>query len=204
MASAVDRVFGTPELLEQILLYGADLDLNPPSTPDQALIYFVTSVISLQRVDQTFRNTILGSIKLRRRQLEAAEKPGVERYFEPFHASHNAIQMDVDPAIFGPLLWLEEQMIFMLHFRGVARAHDGILTIAFHILFKDKIMAWLEETKEQSWRQIRCLTNALAVPGLRLEVKSASRWMSSQPSRITDMNSTATLGEVVDILEDAA
>ncbi|CAK1366385.1 uncharacterized protein RHO25_011137 [Cercospora beticola] len=204
MASAVDRVFGTPELLEQILLYVADLDLNVPSTPDQALIYFVTSTISLQRVDQTFRNTILGSTKLRRRQLEAAEKPGVERYFEPFHASHNATQMDIDPAIFGPLLWLEEQMIFILRFRGVARAHDGVLTIAFHILFKDKMMAWLEETKEQSWRQVRCLTSALNVPGLRLEAKCDTRWRSGKIARILDLESTATLGQVANILEDCA
>ncbi|PPJ52074.1 hypothetical protein CBER1_10037 [Cercospora berteroae] len=203
MISAAEQVFDIPELLEKILLHVADLDLNPPVAPKQSLIFFVTSVISLQRVDQTFRSTILGSKKLRRRQLAAAEKPGMERYFEPFFLSNSAMQIDVDPAIFGPLLWLEGQINFSLRFRGVERAQDGVLTIAFHILAKDASVAWLSDTKDQSWRQVKCLTDPSGVPGLRLEVKCDRRWVSTKISSISDLQSITTLGEVADILEDA-
>lgn len=204
MASAAEQVFGAPELLEKILLHVADLDLNPTAESNTSWIYFVTSVTGLQRVDHTFRNTILGSLKLQRRRLEAAEKPGVERFFEPVHTTPNVIQMDVDPVIFGPILWLEEQIIFMLKFRGVARAQDGVLTIAFHILSKDALVAWLSDRKDESWRQVKCLTNSLGVTALRLEIESDPRWRSDKISRISDLSSTATLGELADILEDAA
>ncbi|GIZ47266.1 hypothetical protein CKM354_001036300 [Cercospora kikuchii] len=180
MASAAEKVFDVPELLEK----------NPATCRRPGPQSFSSIRSSLDLLCHFSRRS-------------PAERPGVERYFEPFQASHTAIQVDVDPAIFGPLLWLEDQIISLLRFRGVARAQNGVLTIAFHILSKDALVAWVSDRKDESWRQVKCLTNSSGVPGLRSEVKTDARCKSDKASRISELGSTATLGEVADILENA-
>lgn len=66
---AAARVFDIPELLEQILLRFGDNFYTPrkPSPESKDPIHFpIAELFVVQRVNRTFQNAIIGSIKLRR------------------------------------------------------------------------------------------------------------------------------------------
>lgn len=96
------RVFAIPELLENILLQSG----QDNGKADRQWISFVKDLFVFQRVDTTFKNTINGSIKLRRAMLleydedSAKERPsGLEFFFNrytPWHPSVPCIAHTVE------------------------------------------------------------------------------------------------------------
>lgn len=131
MSSAAEKVFGIPELLEQVLLCLSWRQL------------FV-----LTRINQTFRDTISDSVSLRRRKHLDYEKPRDEKDVDYSGSPDNDISADLehDYLSFGPFdrvdrLYGEKQPPYLKDFAGLIQrpgqrqrpSSDGPITCEFSL-----------------------------------------------------------------------
>ncbi|KXS94571.1 hypothetical protein AC578_7527 [Pseudocercospora eumusae] len=163
------RVFGVAELLETILDF-----LPPPNSGEISdLQLFV-----LQRVDRTFRDTIAGSPRLRKRMFQV--EPHLYRHW--FDEVKKAVWIDRSLCAIekqSSKLMRTFQAEFLVRLRSDSASDEGIKAVA-------------KESTQDSWRRVKLVQDSAISPvvfiGPRLD--AIDWWAFAEPG--------TTLGELLD------
>ncbi|GIZ47262.1 hypothetical protein CKM354_001035900 [Cercospora kikuchii] len=222
--TAIARVFGTPELLEIILLEVAcsdieftvdELDKNDRYHWDlkvpnckvkhahDQVPHFTWTPIILRAVNRDFRDTIDGSSKLLHLRLRAIPP---QTLWEPesFRIGDKL----------GPLHWLERKLGY--HAPDRSKIKGDVLELHLRVSGNhDDKRIKLHNDRQGSWRQISCLEEPhvvstvvihlykiWSIPGRTLRGLPARAYYR-RPLCSCDIGSRPTLGEIFDVIDAA-
>ncbi|KAF7196314.1 hypothetical protein HII31_02381 [Pseudocercospora fuligena] len=141
--NAAARVFAIVELLEKILEYLPREPYGEYSNPQ---------LFVLQRVDRTFRNTIAGSPRLRKRMFEL--EPDMYRYW--FHAEKKAIWISRLLCVLP-----KRNSKLMRAFRG-----EFLCRCRSDLAYDEGIKATAEKSTQGSWRRVKLVQDSVISPVL--------------------------------------
>ncbi|KAI5365334.1 hypothetical protein Slin14017_G052240 [Septoria linicola] len=168
--SVANRVFAIAELLEHILLYVASseyADICAENLLPTGDLRVVVSPVVLERVNTIFCSTIRGSHKLQSMILDSVVPPSWRaRAFDDYYN-----QLDwphVDHAGLGPMLWLISKA--PVTFDAFRQRKNERLTIELDVPEPNALRAWLQDTEDQSWRNVDCCLPTAQFKKIRVKV----------------------------------
>ncbi|GIZ47258.1 hypothetical protein CKM354_001035500 [Cercospora kikuchii] len=192
-SEAATRVFGTPEMLEMILLEVTHSEVEFPADCDNYDTddwQFVWSPIRLRAVNRDFRNTIDGSAKLLRLQLKSLPP-------EFAHSSRKCISGED----IGPLDWLRWSS--GPHFNLHAKINNDVLELRALISGKPKSQRLvLMQDMEGSWRKI-CTRDSKLISRVTLTLIESETWSPHDHTQSYDLGPAPTLGMVFGMIDAA-
>ncbi|PIA91640.1 hypothetical protein CB0940_09214 [Cercospora beticola] len=226
-SSAVARVFGTPELLEMILLEVAHSDIefakknsktrsmyNWRGTVSNGTLevshhltsHFMWTPIILQAVSRCFQDTINGSSRLLRLRLRAIPRH-VPWEPDPFKIGDNR----------GPIHWLERKL--GVYAPDWSRINNGVLGLHVKVSgYHEKQRVKLHNDKQGSWRTIPCIEKpgvvskvvvhlykvySKQIPPHRRVGRGAAYAYYRRTLCSCDIGPRPTLGEIFDVIDAA-
>lgn len=193
-SEAATRVFGTPEMLEMILLEVAHSEVEFPADCDNYDTdhwQFIWSPIRLRAVNRDFRNTIDGSAKLLRLQLKSLPP-------EFAHSSRKCINGED----IGPLDWLRWSS--GPHFDLHAKINNDVLELRALISGKPKSQRLvLRQDVEGSWRKMACIRDSKLISRVTLALIECENWPQHDHIESYDLGPAPTLGMVFGMIDAA-
>ncbi|USW51549.1 hypothetical protein Slin15195_G048680 [Septoria linicola] len=153
--SAANRVFAIAELLEHILLYVASseyADICAENLLPTGDLRVVVSPVVLERVNTIFCSTIRGSHKLQSMILDSVVPPSWRaRAFDDYY---NQLDWPQAPVTFD----------------AFRQRKNERLTIELDVSEPNALRAWLQDTEDQSWRNVDCCLPTAQFKKIRVKV----------------------------------